>query len=58
MHIVGSWSDAMLEKVQNHKISYDLEVNSKDMVPSMTYLNIIVINDNLLSIIAHDMEIL
>lgn len=58
MRIVGSWSDAVLEKkkIQNHKISSDLDVNSKAMVLSMTYLNVI---DDILHLrIVHNLEIL
>lgn len=50
----------MLEdnKVQNHHISSDLEVNSKAMVTSLTYLNVIVTDGNLHHKITHDLDIL
>lgn len=50
----------MLEEnnVQNHQIPSDLEINLNTLVPSMTYPNIIVINDNSNPIIARDLKIL
>lgn len=44
--------------VQNHQISSDLEFNSRAMVSSITYSNVIVNNDNLHPIIPHDLKIL
>lgn len=50
----------MLDKntVQNHQISYDLEVNSNTMVSKMTYSNVIIIYDNLYHIVDQNLETL